>query len=78
MDTKLRHEFYETMTGGTSWTLRQSSQSPIPFNRGRNVADAVIRIRPDAKIHGLRIEKRQGDRWVEIAAFLVDAGACRS
>jgi hypothetical protein len=28
-----RHELYESMTGGESWTLRESSSKPIPFKQ---------------------------------------------
>lgn len=76
IDTKLRHEFYETSTGAGGWALRQVSDKPIPAKRSRSAADAAIRIRAEARTKSYLIEKHQGERWVEIAAFLVNAGTC--
>lgn len=77
ISTKLRHELYETQTGGESWTLRQFSKDPIRLARDRSPVDAAIRVQADAKLHAYRIEKLQADKWVSIAAFLVDAGKCK-
>lgn len=77
MTTKLRHELYETQTGGDSWSMRQFSKEPIAFRLNRSVDAAAIRLRADSKLRAYLVEKRQGERWVAIASFLVDAGACK-
>ncbi len=76
IDTKTRHELYRTETGGESWSLEQTSQAPIAF-RVRTGSESSIRLRPDAKIHGYHVEKRQGEKWEKVADFLVDAGSCK-
>ncbi len=79
IDTRLnnRHELYETQTGGSSWSLRMAGTVPIAFPRGRNPRDAAWRIRADAKSSSYQIEKRTGEKWQPVAAFLVDVGKCR-
>jgi photosystem II stability/assembly factor-like uncharacterized protein len=78
IDTKQSHELYVTQTGGESWSLQHSSKQPIQFPRQSNTADLAVRLRPDSKIHGYRVEKRQGEKWVTLSGFLVDAGKCRN
>ena len=75
--TKLRHELYETKTGGDSWTLKQFSPAPLRLQKERNAADSSIRVRADAKLHAYQVEKRQGDTWVPLSSFAVDAGKCK-
>lgn len=77
IDTKLRHELYETMTGGDSWALRQSSKAPIAAGRARPPVEAATRIRTDAKAKAYFVEKQQAGKWIPLAAFLVQAGTCR-
>jgi photosystem II stability/assembly factor-like uncharacterized protein len=76
IDTNLKHELYETRTGGDSWEVRQSGKAAIPFTGGHAAADAAVRLRPDAKTHAIHVEKRQGDKWVGLVEFSVDAGKC--
>ena len=78
IDTKLRHELYESMTGGESWSLRQSSKQALRLPRERTAAEPSIRIRTDAKIHGYQIEKRQDGKWLNVGTFLVEVGQCKN
>jgi hypothetical protein len=75
--TKLRHELYETKTGGESWSLRQFSPNPLSLRKDRTPGSALIRVRADAKSHSYQVEKRQGEAWTPIAAFLVEVGKCK-
>jgi hypothetical protein len=79
LDTRLRnrHELYETMTGGESWSVRQVSADPIRMVRGKTAEEQAWRIRPDSKTHSYEIERRQSDRWQSIGSFLVHAGKCK-
>jgi len=36
----------------------------------------VVRVRADGKPHAFHVEKRQGEAWVALGSFLVDAGKC--
>ena len=78
IDTKLRHELYESMTGGESWSLRQSSKQALRLPRERTAAEPSIRIRTDAKIHGYQIEKRRDGKWLNVGIFLVEVGQCKN
>ena len=85
LDTRLRnrHELYESMTGGESWSVREVSDKPIRWTRaqsGRSQgADQLQawRIRADAKTHSYHIEKRQVEHWQSVASFLVEVAHCK-
>jgi len=76
-DSGGRHEYYETNTSGDTWGLRQVSPKPIVLKRQRPVS-GVYRIQPDARTKAFRMEKRDGQKWVPAASFLVKLGDCRS
>ncbi len=75
IDTKQAHELYETHTGGDSWSMTQSSKRPIPFPH-QSHADPAVRLRPDSKVHGYRLEKHQSEKWLTLSEFPVNAGKC--
>ena len=61
MATKLRHELYETQTGGESWSMRQFSKEPIPFRLNRNADAAPIRVRADWSCGRIRSKSGKGN-----------------
>lgn len=71
-----RHEFYETNSGGDSWSLRQVSPNPIRLKRTR-VPNTDWRLRADARTKSFIIERKSGERWTNIASFLIRAGECK-
>ncbi len=72
----MRHELYETMTGGESWSLRQVSNKPIPWKYPKGLA-AEWRIRADGPSKSYKVERRQGERWQAAASFQISAGDCK-
>ena len=80
---KKRHELYESMTGGESWSVRQVSDKPIRWSRSATGRSQIPdpqqgwRIRADAKTHSYHIEKRLPEHWQSAASFLVDAAHCK-
>ena len=71
-----RFEMYETQTGGASWMIREVSDRPIAD--ARKLARTPVsgwRIRADAESY--RVEKRVGENWETVAAFLTRVGECR-
>ena len=70
-----RYELYESMTGGESWMLREVNEKPIRMRRPE--PGATWRIHPDAPSKSFRIEKRQADKWVTLASFLVAVAPCK-
>ena len=71
------HEFYETRTGGESWSMKLASASPIPFPPARDFKTSGLRVRADAATHSFDLEKSDGARWQKVASFLVNVGACK-
>ena len=71
-----RHELYETMTGGESWSLRHASADPIVFPSNRGIAVNAWRLRADAATHSFVVERSQGERWQKVASFLVEIATC--
>lgn len=75
-DSGGRHEFYETNSGGDSWSLRQVSPNPIKLRRPRT-PNPDWRIRADARTKSFVIEKRAAAGWQTLSSFLVKAGECK-
>jgi len=75
-DSGGRHEFYETNSGGDSWSLRQVSPNPIKLRRPRT-PNPDWRIRADARTKSFLIEKRSAAAWQALSSFLVKAGECK-
>ncbi len=70
-----RHEFYESMTGGESWMLREAGDTPRP-KQGSRTPNPDWRLRADAATRSYRIERR-AEKWQTVASFLIQAGECR-
>lgn len=74
---EMRHQLYETMTGGGEWSLRHESDSPFPFPGERGTsAGGNWRLRTDSKANAYVVEKANGDSWAAVARFRVAAGQC--
>jgi hypothetical protein len=74
----MRHELYETMTGGDSWMVRQVSDRPISVKRMQaGPGNPDWRLRPDAATKSYKVEKRQGEAWQTVASFLIAVGECQ-
>jgi hypothetical protein len=73
----LRHELWESLTGGDSWSIRQVDARPIPFPGGEQPRVKPLRIRADAPSKTYRIEKQDGTQWRPLASFAVTLGQCK-
>lgn len=73
----LRHELWESMTGGDSWSIRQVDARPIPFPGGDRTPVKALRIRADAPSKTFRIERQEGAQWRSLASFAVALGECK-
>jgi hypothetical protein len=71
-----RFGLYETPDGGGSWKIKQLSKAPLRLPRVE-VAERDWRVRADRATRSFRIERRQGEQWLTLAAFAVSAGACK-
>ncbi len=73
-----RHELYETMTGGGSWTLRQVTEKPVAIRGARSaLRQSGWRVSAHASTKTLRVERLDGDTWRPQAAFPIQIGVCK-
>jgi hypothetical protein len=71
-----RYESYESNTGGESWSVRQLSPKPIAWKYPKHLS-GEFRIHADGPSKSFRLERKQGERWLPVASFLVSAGVCK-
>lgn len=72
-----RHEMYESMTGGDSWSLKEVSSKPLALKRLKPVTNPDWRLRAEAGSKAYRLERKQGSSWTVISTFPVRVGECR-
>jgi hypothetical protein len=76
-DPRAKYEFYESQTGGASWSLREVNSKPIQPKRTKAVVpNGDYRLRADAKLNAYRLEKRQGAQWQTLASFAIGLAGC--
>lgn len=77
----VRHELYETMTGGEGWELKQVNHEPLHLknarapNQGPN--QGVMRVRTDAASGAFVIEHGGGKTWSPVASFVIHVADCQ-
>ncbi|HTS30705.1 MAG TPA: hypothetical protein VMH81_32755 [Bryobacteraceae bacterium] len=71
-----RYELYESMDGGDSWTIKETSTKPLSLKHPP-AASTGWRIRADGPSASFHIERRQGQRWTSTAAFSVKLPPCK-
>ena len=71
-----RYELYGSQDGGDSWTIKQTSVTPLRL-KSAPAANPDWRIRADAATKSFHIEHRQGARWTTEGAFGVRLGVCK-
>lgn len=69
------YELYQSMTGGSSWELRQKSERPIALPKVKSSENANWRIRADGESY--RVERRTVQGWETAARFATHAGDCK-
>ena len=71
-----RYSRYESPDGGETWLLKEQNKKPLQLKRSATAA-ANWRVRAEAATRSYRIERRQGDRWISVAAFSVRLPVCK-
>jgi hypothetical protein len=71
-----KNELYETMTGGSSWSIRQVTESPIKLKQ-YVTPSAGWRLRADAASKTFRAEKQEGGKWRLFASFPIRVSDCK-
>lgn len=75
-ETGARYESLESMTGGESWTPRETRAAPIQLKRTRPAPNPDWRLGADAGSKSYRLEHQESGKWVTIALFSVRVAAC--
>jgi photosystem II stability/assembly factor-like uncharacterized protein len=71
-----RYSRYESLDGGDTWLIKEQSKKPLQLKRNATPAPAW-RVRADGPSRSYHIERRQGDKWILVAAFSVRLPVCR-
>jgi hypothetical protein len=72
-----RYELYESPDAGETWTIRETSDRPFQLKPSPAAPPSAWRVRADGPTQSFHLERRQGERWVSVAAFAVKLGACQ-
>ena len=72
-----RYELFETNDGGETWNIRETNVKSIAIKRAPLTPNSDWRVRADAATKSYQLEHRQGQRWISLAAFAVNVGACK-
>jgi photosystem II stability/assembly factor-like uncharacterized protein len=70
-----RYELYDTMTGGTSWELKEVSGQAMTLAKAKPKDNAVWRVRVEKQNY--LVERRTNAGWETASTFPVRAGECR-
>jgi hypothetical protein len=72
-----RYELFETNDGGETWNIRETNVKAIHLKRAPATPNPDWRLRADGPSKSFHLEHRQGQRWISLAAFAVNLGACK-
>jgi len=72
-----RYELYESPDAGETWTIRETSDRPLQLRPSPVAPRPEWRARADGATQSFQLDRRQGERWVPVAAFSVKLGACQ-
>ncbi|MGH9663881.1 MAG: WD40/YVTN/BNR-like repeat-containing protein [Bryobacteraceae bacterium] len=71
-----KNELYETMTGGSTWSVRQVTDNPIRLKQSVEPSPGW-RLRADAATKTYRVEKQEGAQWRRFASFPIHVSDCK-
>jgi hypothetical protein len=71
----VKQELYGTETGGESWEIRQTSNTPLKLKSPPR--EPALRIRSDAKTNTHVLERNEGGKWTQAASFPVRVAECK-
>ncbi|MEO7143834.1 MAG: hypothetical protein ABI165_10070 [Bryobacteraceae bacterium] len=72
-----KNERYETMTGGSTWAVREVKDSPIRLKQSYAAPNPDWRLRADAASQTYRVEKRQNGAWRTLTSFPIHVADCK-
>ena len=73
-----RYDLYETMTGGESWTPKETSSStPLRLKKAPPADSSNWRVRADAVTKTYRVERGAGGKWETAASLAIHVADCK-
>jgi hypothetical protein len=76
-DEQMRYARYETMTGGTNWSVRETSDKPLAPGQKVSLAEASAwRVRGDSAQKTLVLEKKGDSGWKQAAVLSLELAQC--
>ncbi len=76
--TTSRYDLYETMTGGESWTPKETgSTTPIRLKKAPSSDPSAWRVRADAATKTYRVERGAAGKWETIASLAIHIADCK-
>lgn len=75
VEQNLRYELWESMTGGTSWNIRQVDAKPVTIPLP-SPPPRPLRLRSDGLRQTHVLERLTGEQWRKAAEFSTLAGSC--
>lgn len=76
-DEQMRYARYETMTGGTSWSVRETSDKPLAQSlKNAPVETSAWRVRGDSTHKSLVVEKKDEGGWKQVASLALEIAQC--
>lgn len=71
-----KYELYETMTGGSTWSVRQLTNTPLHLKQSVTPVPGW-RLHPEAATKTNRLEKQDGGKWRPLASFPIQVSDCK-
>jgi Photosynthesis system II assembly factor YCF48 len=71
----VRHEVYQTNTGGESWEVKESTTKPVTLKGAKE--QSTWRIRADAGSKAYHLERRGSPNWELVASFTIHVADCK-
>jgi photosystem II stability/assembly factor-like uncharacterized protein len=75
-DEQMRYARYETMAGGTSWSVRETSDKPLAASPKIALEAPTWRVRGDSTRKVLLLEKNGDGGWKPVAALALELARC--
>jgi hypothetical protein len=71
----VRHEIYQSSTGGESWEVRESTTKPVTLKGLKE--QSTWRVRADGVSKSYHLERRASANWELVASFAIHVADCK-
>jgi len=75
---QMRYSRYETLSGGGSWMVRESSEKPLDLPAANaSIEEENWRVRGDTAAKVLVIEKKTDSGWIPVSRIALELAQCK-